>query len=811
MSLLPRELRHAVRSWIRTPVVAAVAVLSLSIAIGANSALFSAFDAIGLRPLGVPHEEELVTLKLTSQDGRPRDAAYGDFVDIRDGTRSFSAVAAWQLRGVAVSGIEAPEVVLTGVVSGNYLPMVGIKPVVGRVIAPSDDTPSAAPTAMISESYWRRRFGADSRIAGRTILLDRVPCTIIGVVPDGFRGSRAFLSPDVWLPIATWPLLGGERPDPADHRGSNFSLTARLRPGVTIEQARAEVDAAARRLAGAHPEAQKGPRGLVQFESEARAGGFARLRLLALVVSGLVLLVACANVAGLLLGRAEARRSEIAVRLAVGASRGRLVRQLLLESALLAAAGCVGGLLAARWLLGVIPSLIPPMGIPISLDLRLDTRVFLFTLLVGSLAVPVFGLVPALAASRRDVVSALRGGRADQRGRRRYTSRDVLVVGQVAVSVVLLVGAVLVAGALGRAREIDPGFRRGPMLLVTLAPGVNGYSLPQSKAYAERLLERTAALPNVERVAIARRMPLSPNEGGAAVAVRVPGSQATSGVEADRVLFNVVGASFFDTLGTRILRGRDFQRTDEGSSSVVLVSEEMARRYWPAGDAVGRRLAVGEGADARDYEVVGIVQDVKWNALGEAPQPLLYFYEGQRPLGSMTLIVRVAGDVAAVAPRLRAILRDLDPTMPLMQMITLDEHMRFAMAGEEAAGAFSGGFGLAGLLLASIGLYGVISYFVGRRSHELGVRMALGATPGDVMRTVIGRGVTLALAGIALGLLASAGVAGALRGALYGVGVLTPSRILLVVGTVVSVTLAASLVPARRAARLDPVRTLRAE
>jgi macrolide transport system ATP-binding/permease protein len=811
MSLIPRELRHAIRSWRRTPVVAAIAVLSLAIAIGANSALFSALDAMGLRPLGVPHEEELVRIGLAGQKRAEDNVAYGDYLDIRDGTRSFAGVAAWQMRGVAVSGRETPEVVGAIVVSGNYLPMLGVRPVAGRTISPSDDVESAGPTAMISEVYWRRRFGANTRIAGQTIVLNRVPCTIIGVVPTTFRGSRVFVSPDVWLPINTWPQLGGNRPDRSDRRERDYNLSARLRPGVGLEQARAEVDILAQQLADAHPEAEKGQRGFVQREREARAGGFVKVRLMALIVSALVLLVACANVAGLLLGRAEARRAEIAIRLALGASRGRLARELLLESALLSAAGCAGGLCVARWILSAIPSLVPPVAIPISLDLRLDARAFLFTLTAGALAVPVFGLVPALMAARRDVLPALQGGATGNPVSRRVALRDALVIGQVTVSVVLLIGAVLVAGALARAREIDPGFRRGSMLLVSLSPRVNGYSIPQARAYAGQLLERTAALPDVERVTIARRMPLSPMEGGATEAVSVQGYQAPDGAKVSRVAFNVVAPAFFDTMGTRLLRGRDFSRTDEGSPGVVIVSEAMARRFWPHGDAVGRQLTAGEGVAARSYEVVGIARDVRWISLNEAPRPLLYFHQGQRPSSGMTLIVRTSGHEAAVAPRIRAVLRELDPTMPMMQMLTLDEHMRFAMAGEQAAGVFSGSLGLAALLLASIGLYGVISYFVGRRARELGVRMALGATPNRIMRAVVGRGLTLASIGTACGLLASAAMTRALQGSLYGVNALAPAGVLLVVSTVVLVSLVASAVPARRAARLDPVHTLRAD
>jgi predicted permease len=482
-----------------------------------------------------------------------------------------------------------------------------------------------------------------------------------------------------------------------------------------------------------------------------------------------------------------------------------------MECALLAAAGCTAGLLLALWIVGAIPALVPPVGLPIAVDLRLDSRVLLFTLAVAAVAVPVFGLLPALVAARGGVAPALRGVARDDRRRMRCSLRDVLVVGQIAVSVVLLVGAILVVRALGIARTIDPGFERRPMLLLTVVPSINGYTGAQSKAYLEDLVARAAALPGVERVSLARRMPLSADGGGATEDVTIPGYDAGAGEGTAKVPFNVVGLHFFETLGTRLLRGRDFEPGDRGGPGVVIVNEEMARRFWPRGPVIGQPLKAGPAGSARPYQVVGVVQNVRWSALNEPVTPQLYFFHGQRPAGEATLVIRTAGDEAAVVPALRAILRELDPTMPTLQLVTLRQHLRYALAGEEAVSVFGASLGIAGLLLAAIGLYGVISYFVSRRAHELGMRLALGATPGLVMRLVLSRGLSLAVVGAGTGLVAALAAARLLRRALYGLSPVDPISLLVVATTVVSITLVASFVPARRAAHLDPVQTLRAE
>jgi predicted permease len=811
------DLRYSFRVLWRNPGLAAVAVLSLALAIGPNAALFSVVDALGFRPLPVKEADTLLRVT-TKVGGRTDELAYPEFREIRERSRLLTKVivSGPQMFNVAGNG-QLPEVVTGAVVSGDYLGQLGIRPRLGRSFLPEDDrAPGAAPVAMISERLWKRRFGGDPSVIGQPIRLTRQRCTIIGVVPAVFNGTTPILAPDVWIPAMAWPRFdtGVEATLEARTR-RGLTVLARLAPGATLDQARAELDSLGTHLGEGLPEKQR-PTFILEYEQEARRRPLAIAAVLASAIVGLVLLVACANVAGLLLGRAESRGREVAVRLAFGATRRRLVRQLLTESAVLAILAGVSGLVLAFGLLRLLPSLIPPTGFPLNFEFRLDLRIFLITLAVALSAVPFFGLVPALLASRPDLVPLLKGDTLPLRGGVRFPLRRVLVVSQIAVAVALLVGSAFLVQSFIRARGIDPGFKPRPMLITTLVPGAVGYSDPQAREYYRQVLERLAGVEGVERVSLVRHVPLnSLYGGGATMGIRVPGHEPAPGAEPPRLHFNSLAPGYFDTMGTPLVNGRDFDITDQpGGPGVAIVNETMARRYWPGRDPIGESfelLGQGDSAVRRRVTIVGVARDAKYLSLTEAPEPFLYLPLSQDHRGEISLIVRYAGDTGAMSNRLRSELLRIDEAIPILQMITLQEHLHLALAAERAVAATVGTVGALGLGLSLVGLYGVISFLVGRRTREIGVRMALGARPSRVVLEVLREGLRLTGIGVVLGLAASAVLMRVAAGAMYGVN---PSDPWVFLGTglaVLGVSLIASWVPARHAARVDPLVALRTE
>jgi putative ABC transport system permease protein len=616
-----------------------------------------------------------------------------------------------------------------------------------------------------------------------------------------------------------WPTFNGGTAATTDARERRvLSVYARLKPGVSLAQAQAEVRTLGAHLADAYPSTNKDRTLAAEYEQEARRQRLQIGGIVSVVVVGLILLLACANVAGLLLGRSEARRGEIAVRLALGASRGRLVRQLLTESVLLSLMGAAAGLLLAFWLLRLIPSLIPAMPITFNFDFRIDLRVMAATLVASALAAPVFGLLPALAASRPDLVPLLKGATADSARRRlrRFAPRNVLVVGQIAVSLALLVSSGLLVRSFLNMRQIDPGFVARPMVFSTMAPQALGYDDTQRRDFYRALLERLSATPGVERATMAAHLPLNTLFGGGAMQkVVIPGYRPPTGDEALQIRYNVVEPAYFETMGIRLVKGRSFTGNDRaGASPVVLINQTMARRFWTDRDPIGTHITVASvtaPSVPNDCEVIGVVQDGKYLSLDEAPQPYLYLPYAQQRRGEMTVIARVRGDARSMIAEFRRQVWRVDAAMPIMQVTTMDQHMQAALVVERALAAFVGVLGGLGLLLSVVGLYGVISFLVSRRTREIGIRMALGAQPADVVRGVLADGSRLALVGVGIGL-ALAAVAMAILGEkLYGISWWDPPTYVAMAALVLLVALGGSYAPARRAARVDPLRALRTE
>jgi len=822
-----RDLAQAFRSFRHEPGVAFIAVLSLAIGLGGTAGAASLLDAFGFRPPAVRAPGGLVEIQTSQRHERFGPVSYADYEDLRDRTTTLAGLSAYGTKGGGLSGPEAPpEIVLMNVVSPDYFATLGVGAARGRTFLTSGASAGAAPAVVISDSLWQRRFGRAADIPARSLVLNGASCAVIGVLPPAFTGLLPHLSPDVWIPYATWASImsGGRRPAPRrDDRW--FMLVGRLKTppswrdrmletlGVVppaVKAAERDADAVVAALGNAYPQTNPDQRAEVIAETAARRGGLMSVALLLWGVVGLVLLVGCANVAGLLLGRAEHRRREMAIRIALGASRRRLVVQLLTEGLALAAVAGAAGLTIGFWIVRSLPSLLPPLALPLGFSFRLDLRVVLVTLGMAAATVIVFALGPALTSTRSGIAHA---ARADTAGgpARRWSVRNVLVVAQIAVSFVLVVSGLLFVRGLRSAQRIDAGFEVRPMLLATIAPAAIGYDNAHAQIFFQELVDRLSATAGIEQVSLAQRIPLDASGGGAAREIEPPDGVPLPNGAPLAIHYDSVGPNYFGMMRTRVLSGRVFSARDTATAAkVVVVNDTMARKYWPDGTAVGRTIHV-TGTSGGVFEVVGIVQDGKYNSLGESPDPYCFFSLAQAPTSELTLMVRATSSPEAAAAIVRDVLKQLDPRMPTMGMMTLAEHMRFAFYESHLATVVIGTLAGAGLLLSLVGLYGVVAFVVARRTREIGVRMAIGARPGHIFRAVLARALLLALGGIVIGAAAALVVTRALAGEVYGV---SPSDPLSFTGTAVllsTVSALASWWPARRAMQVDPVRALRIE
>jgi predicted permease len=696
-------------------------------------------------------------------------------------------------------------------VSGNYFEVLGIPAARGRTfIAGEDDAPGAALVVVLSDRIWRRRFAADPNIIGKTLRLKGQRFEVVGVASPEFKGLMVGFASQMWTPVTTQPSFGEDLED----RGSRWLMVkGRLRPGVTPEQAQSRMDVLGRQLAATYPETSEDrsftiiPTNDVRLHPMVDRALFPVAALL-MVVVGLLLLIVCTNLANLLLARALARRREIAIRLAIGAGRGRLIRLLLTESLVLALLGGVFGLLIAIWTANLLVSFQPPIMFQLTLDLGIDGSVLAFTFFVSVLAGVFFGLAPALQATKPQLVPALKdeldaiGGR-----RRRFGLRDSLVVAQVATSLVLLIGAGLFVRSLISAQDIDLGFERERVAIIMLSPTVAGYEESRGTALLSSVVERARTLPGVEAAALASRMPLGVSVNTNEIFVE---GVATPEDEAPNIDAVTVSSGYFDVMGIPLLQGRDFQEQDDESAPLVaIVSDAAARRFWPGENAVGKRFRLSPEGELR--EIIGIALDTKVRTLGEQPRPYLYMHYLQRNRGFMALAVRTNGYPQPMLSTLRREILMVDDGMPIMESKTMTEHLGIMLFAPRMGGILLGVFGGLGILLATIGLYGVVSYAAAQRTREVGIRVALGARPADVMRLVVGRGLTMVGVGIAIGLALAFAAALPLGSLLYGISVTDPVTFVGVTLLLVGVAFVATMVPALRASKLDPMVALRRE
>ncbi len=814
METLFKDLKFSLRLLGKSPGFTAVAVISLAFGIGLNTAIFSIVNALLIRTLPVEQIDSLVEVYTGDSTDPYSVSSYPDYFDYRDQNQVFESLACHSVATAAFNDGQNSEHLFGELVSGNYFQTLGTEASVGRTLTPQDDqTPGAHPVVVLGHAFWQRRFGGDSGIVGRTIQLNGLPFTVIGVAPEDFKGSIPIMAMDFWAPSMMQAQLEGEDLlQRRDRRGLN--MKGRLKPGTSVEQAKANLEIISKRLAEAYPETNQRLSVNLLPSSEVSIhplfdGALAAIAALLMVVVGMVLLVACTNVANMLLARASVRGKEIAMRLAIGAGRWRVIRQLLTESVVLALVGGLLGVVLAYWCSRLLLSFKPPLAFSPSLDISPDVRVLAFTLLLSLATGVLFGLAPALRMTRTELFGTLKDERTVASGGARvFGLRNLLIIAQVAVSLMLLICAGLFVRSLGEAQGVSPGFNIDQTAYMTLNTRILGYSDEErSLNFLSTLKERIGALPGVQSTAIATRIPLSP--GVNLESLYVEGHPEPEEGEAPAVDAVRVDHGYFDALQIPVLRGRAFTDGDTAQAPpVVAVSEALARRYWPGEDPLGKRLSYQSFAGPY-AEVVGVIADSKVNGLGETPQPYLYIPFQQGFQHTASLVARSSADPSQLLQQMHRTAEEVHPGLVVFEEKTMQQHLAVSLFPYRMAGGLLGGLGALALLLAVIGVYGVVSYSVERRTHEVGIRMAMGAERSDVLKMVAWQGMKVVLIGAVLGLLAAAGLSNLLASFLVGVDTLDPLTFISIPLLLVAAALLAGLIPARRAMQVDPLLALR--
>jgi putative ABC transport system permease protein len=815
-----QDLRYALRGLRQRPGFTLVAVLTLALGIGANTAIFSVVNGVLLRSLPYDRPERLAMIWGHRNQEPLAELSVPELLDLRDRSRAFTGIAAYADGSVNLTGTGAPARIHAGYVTADAPTLLGITPAIGRGFTAEEDLPGGPAAVLLSDGLWRRRFGADPGVIGRVLTLDDTPTTVVGVMPPGFQLPSHFVGPgrELWVPMQL---------DPATNRATRgwhfLQAFGRLRDGETLEAASAEMSSLMRGMLAAYPmEYTPEFDGSATDMSRTVVGDVRPALLVLLGAVALLLLIACANVAGLLLARSESRQREIALRTALGAGRSRLVRQLLTESLLLAAGGGLVGLLLAVW--GVQGLLLAaPPSLPRLDAVGIDQRVLCYTLGITLLTGILFGLAPALHTVRGDLAGALTdGGRAGTTGRRRQRIRQALVTGQVAVALVLVTGAGLLVQSFLRLRQVDPGFVPEHLLTarVELSP-VRYQANDVKRRFYEDLLSRVRALPGVRSAATARALPMTGRLEIGDWSFVLEGQAASPPLPTDwhPADWQTVSPGYFATMGIPVLQGRDFAETDRiGTPGAMIVNRTLARQVWPNGDALGHRVLLGGGgADSVWRTVVGIVGDVRHRGLAASPRPEMFLPYAQFPAGtgtappSMHVVLRTAGDPSALANALGTAVAGIDPDVPLSGVQTMEAAMGAWAAERRLIMLLVSGFALVALVLGSVGIYGVMAHVVAQREREIGVRMALGALPGQILGLVVSQSAWLVGAGIVAGMAGALAVTRLLASLLFQV---RPTDPLTLVGTALVLILAAAgatLVPALRAVRTDPAHALRSD
>jgi predicted permease len=813
-----QDLRYGARMLLKQPGFTLMAILTLSLGIGANTAIFSLVNTLLLRPPLAAQPEQMAQLDKL-EGGFGNHTSFPNYRDLVEGTEAFSALAAFDSGPVNLGQGDAMTRVFGESVTGNYFPAFGVSAAVGRAFGTeTDGALGASPVAVVSHGAWRRRFGADPGLVGKTIALNGHQFTVVGIMPEGFRGAWPIgIAPEIWTPLTMRQQLKPGA-DLFGNRGDHWlKVIGRLKPGFSLAQAQAEVSLVTRRLAESYPKENRGHENAKVYPIDKLNDVPMRvipvIMGLVTVIAGLVLLLACANVANLLLSRAAQRRQEVAIRLALGAGRRRLIRQLLTESLLLALAGGAAGCLLAFCGASLLRLFPPPMPVPMEFDVTVDFRVLCFTLAASLLSGLLFGLAPAWNASKIDLVPMLKDDRRGAGGRApRFSWRNLLVISQVAVSLVFLICAGLFTRSLQQANKIDPGFETERALTVPLDLESVGYDETRGRLFYRQLLEQIERMPGVQSATLARFV-LAQGAGAGSSDVAVEGYDAP-GADYPSFRINVVGPRYFETMGIPLLAGREFNSQDsEGAPLVVIVNETMARRFWQGPQsALGRRLRLLERDNVLGpyYEVVGVAKDSKYRSLSEEPQSFFYVSALQDYRQQMVAHARTIGDPNLLRSAVRDRVLALDKGL-MVDVATMRENLAASFLPARVAAIALGLVGLFGLSLAVVGIYGVISYAVSRRTGEIGLRMAMGAESRDILRLVIGQGLKLTLIGVAVGATLALALSRLLSRLFIGVSAADPVTFLTVPLLLTAVAVFACWIPARRATKVDPMIALRCE
>lgn len=809
-----QDLRYAVRMMRKSPGFTLIAVATLALGIGANTSLFSVIDAVLIRPLPFQDPSRLVAMGQTDvQDpNRGGEISYPNFLDWRAQSHTFEAMSAVTTTSFTYTGIDQPESVPGAVVSANLFSMLGVAPVLGRTFNAGEDAPGDHLPTILSYEYWQSHFGGDRNVIGRALTLDGEKYDVVGVMPARFQFPVQSERVELWTTMAH-ELLG--RNPIAKQRGASYlSMIGRLKPGVDVAQAQSDLALVQNRLNHQYPENR--PRGAaVQSESDAISGALRPALLILLGAVAFVLLIACANVANLLLARAAARQKEFTVRLALGASRWVIVRQLLTESVLLSFAGGAIGVLVAHWGTAALLKMTPE-GLARTSDVGIDLRVLAFTAMVALITGVLFGLAPATQAARLDLNRALtESGRGASSGPTGARVRNALVTSQLAIALVLLIGAGLLLRSFSRLKNVDPGFRTDHVLTFMLEVPSSHHPREQRAVFVRELLDSTRALPGVTSASAIFGLPLS-EQTNMFTSLEVEGRPVQPS-QRPRVAFRLVEANYFKTIGMRLLKGRSFTTQDEqGGTPVAIVNETFARRIFNGGDPLGHRvrpgISFGVSDDAPMRQIVGVVNDVKSSSIGGDPVPEVY--APQTPtdfIGETTVVVRASNEPQSLVPALRSLVASKDKDLPLRDIKTLDEYVSASISAPRFESMLLGIFAGLAFALTVTGLYGVISYSVVQRTREMGIRIALGAQRGNILARVLREGALLAVVGTAAGLFASFFATRLVKSLLYGIGSTDPLTFIVVPLLLIAVALLASFIPARRATLVDPMTVLREE
>ncbi len=784
MNTLLHDLRHGIRLLAKTPGFTAVAVLSLALGIGANTTVFSLMDAVMLRSLPIQNPEQLVEVATGTRGGSPHsDFSYPLYAGLRDNNQALSGLVAYSNTNFGLAAGDQTERIRGEFVSSNYFSVLGAQPTIGSAFAPSDEAPGAPRAAVISDALWTRLLSRDPSVLNKTITLNGRNFSVVGVAPKNFSGLLRGMQTDVWI---TLPHNIDFEDSPkllTSPTISWLSLAGRLKPGITIQQAQTQLT------------------GNGVFVADLTRP----ISVLFLAVA-LILAIACAIVGSLLLARASTRGKEIGVRLALGATRGRIVRQLMTESLLLSVAGGALGLLLAFWTSGLVSSFLTTTDEALSLDVSPNSRVLVFTLVASVATVLLFGVIPALRASRVDLVPTLKDASSITPVFRRGPSlQSLLVVTQVALSLILLTGAGLFVRSLWKLQGIDKGFTGGNVMAFSLNMRLQGYDNSRGANFYEAALANLSSLPGIESATLASSLPVT--AGGSRI--QLPGNETKPAVDGNISIDIVtVAPRFFETTGLPLLQGRDFRRIDNSKSAkVTIVNETMALKFWPQTDPVGRSFSDGHDT----FEVVGVARDTKYRNLREPPRMTMYQPLAQAYVPTMNLVVRTASEPAKFAPLIQTRLHTIEPALTVYNVRTLLEHVGRSLYVERMESVILGFLGLLALVLTAIGVYGVVAYAVAQRTRELGIRMALGAQTKDVLRLILAKGIVLVAWGSTIGLVACYWLSRLVSNQLYGVSPYDPATLVSVAVLLAAVALLASYVPARRATKVDPLVALRYE